>query len=302
MTELVIEVAQLVKTFGTFRALDGLDLQVRAGEVHGFLGPNGAGKSTTLRVLLGLYRATSGQVRVLGLDPARHAADVTRRSAYVPGDVALWPSLTGQEVLDALAGLRGGADKARQARLVDAFALDPAKKVRAYSKGNRQKVALIAAFSAPASLIVLDEPTAGLDPLMEETFQACVRDAAARGQTVLLSSHVLSEVDRICDSVTIIKDGRTVEHGRLSDLRHLAASHVTATVPEHAIEAVRRWLAGTAGLSGGCDPAGRAEVQAAEGAVPVVLQGLLDAGAAQISCTPATLDDLFLRHYAAAAR
>jgi len=206
----VITVERLVKRFGALAAVDGLDLNVRAGEVHGFLGPNGAGKSTTIRVLLGLYRASAGRVRVLGLDPATQAAQVTGRTSYVPGEVSLWPNLTGQEVLDALAGLRGNRDVAAERRLVGEFALDPRKVVRTYSKGNRQKVILIAAFAARTELLVLDEPTSGLDPLMEELFQHCVRDAAAAGRTVLLSSHILAEAEQLCDTVTIIKDGRLV--------------------------------------------------------------------------------------------
>ncbi len=194
----VIKVCGLVKEFARFRAVDGFDLRVQRGEVHGFLGPNGAGRSTTLRVLLGLYRRSAGTVSVLGLDPATHPAAVTRQVSYVPGEVALWPSLSGQEVLDALAGIRGAYEPAREKRLVADFALDTRRKIRTYSKGNRQKVLLIAAFAAHTDLLVLDEPTSGLDPLMEELFQRCVRDAVADGRTVLLSSHLLDEVERLC--------------------------------------------------------------------------------------------------------
>src|SRR3954471_9810765 len=194
-----IDVDGLVKRFGTFTAVDRLDLRVEHGTVHGFLGPNGAGKSTTIRVLLGLYRATAGRVRVLGLDPAGHAAGITQQISYVPGDVTLWPHLTGQEVLDALAGLRGRRDAGAERRLATDFALDTRRPVRTYSKGNRQKVAPVAAFAAPTSLLILDEPTAGLDPLMEEIFRQCVRDAAAAGRTVLLSSHILAEVEELCE-------------------------------------------------------------------------------------------------------
>ncbi|MEU4236006.1 ATP-binding cassette domain-containing protein [Actinoplanes sp. NPDC026619] len=203
----MIEIDGLVKRFGAFTAVDHLDMRVEPGAVHGFLGPNGAGKSTTIRVLLGLYRATAGRVRVLGLDPL----EATRRISYVPGEVTLWRNLTGQEVLDALAGLRGSRDAAAEKRLAADFALDTRRRVRTYSKGNRQKVALVAAFAAPTDLLVLDEPTSGLDPLMEELFQRCVRDAVSAGRTVLLSSHLLGEVEDLCDSVTIIKDGRLVE-------------------------------------------------------------------------------------------
>jgi ABC-2 type transport system ATP-binding protein len=298
-----VEVTGLVKRFGTFAAVDGLDLTVRVGEVHGFLGPNGAGKTTTIRVLLGLYRATAGHVRVFGLDPARQAAEITRRISYVPGEVTLWPNLTGGEVLDALAGLRGTAgaqDAAARGRLVDDFALDTRKLVRTYSKGNRQKVMLVAAFSAPTELLVLDEPTSGLDPLMEELFQRYVGEAAADGRTILLSSHLLAEAEALCDSVTIVKDGRLVESGRLADMRHLAASELTARLPDGAPAAVAE---GMRALGLPEPPAGddfRSSVSRER--VPAVLRLLADAGAQDITCTPAKLEDLFLRHYEVAAR
>ncbi|MEU4421680.1 ABC transporter ATP-binding protein [Actinoplanes sp. NPDC024001] len=296
----VVDVDGLVKRFGTFTAVDGLDLRVQPGSVHGFLGPNGAGKSTTIRVLLGLYRATAGRVSVLGLDPARHADQVTRRLSYVPGEVTLWPNLTGQEVLDALAGLRGCRDEAAERELAGAFALDTRRKVRTYSKGNRQKVVLVAALAAPTELLVLDEPTSGLDPLMEELFQRCVRDAAAAGRTVLLSSHILAEVEDVCDTVTIIKDGRLVESGRLADMRHLAASTVTARPAGHQLAAVTDRL-----LRLGVAPErtdGLLRVSVPRTAVPAVLGALAEAGADDITCTPARLEDLFLRHYEVAAR
>jgi len=297
----VITVERLVKRFGALAAVDGLDLNVRAGEVHGFLGPNGAGKSTTIRVLLGLYRASAGRVRVLGLDPATQAAQVTGRTSYVPGEVSLWPNLTGQEVLDALAGLRGNRDVAAERRLVGEFALDPRKVVRTYSKGNRQKVILIAAFAARTELLVLDEPTSGLDPLMEELFQHCVRDAAAAGRTVLLSSHILAEAEQLCDTVTIIKDGRLVESGRLADMRHLAASEVTARLRDDQAIAVVEGLR-SIGLPD--LPAASADLRLSvpRHQVPAVLGLLAEANAGDITCTPATLEDLFLRHYAVAAR
>ena len=297
----VITVERLVKRFGALAAVDGLDLNVRAGEVHGFLGPNGAGKSTTIRVLLGLYRASAGRVRVLGLDPATQAAQVTGRTSYVPGEVSLWPNLTGQEVLDALAGLRGNRDVAAERRLVGEFALDPRKVVRTYSKGNRQKVILIAAFAARTELLVLDEPTSGLDPLMEELFQHCVRDAAAAGRTVLLSSHILAEAEQLCDTVTIIKDGRLVESGRLADMRHLAASEVTARLRDDQAIAVVEGLR-SIGLPD--LPAASADLRLSvpRHQVPAVLGLLAEANAGDITCTPATLEDLFLRHYQVAAR
>jgi ABC-2 type transport system ATP-binding protein len=300
----VVDVRHLVKRFGDFAAVNGLDLAVRRGEVHGFLGPNGAGKSTTIRVLLGLYRATSGSVRVFGADPAREAASITRRVSYVPGDVALWPTLTGQEVLDALAGLRGRRDEAAERRLVDDFALDPHRPVRTYSKGNRQKVILIAAFAARTQLLVLDEPTSGLDPLMEELFRRCVREAVADGRTVLLSSHILAEAEQLCDSVTIIRDGALVETGRLAEMRHLAASQVTARVPTGAAPGVTAALAtldlthpaGTDGTNG------TLRLAVPRPRVAAVLSLLAEAGADDITCTPTSLEDLFLRHYEVAAR
>jgi len=297
----VITVEQLVKRFGALAAVDGLDLTVRAGEVHGFLGPNGAGKSTTIRVLLGLYRASAGRVRVLGLDPATQAAQVTRRTSYVPGEVSLWPNLTGQEVLDALAGLRGHRDVAAERRLIGEFALDPRKVVRTYSKGNRQKVILIAAFAARTELLVLDEPTSGLDPLMEELFQHCVRDAAAAGRTVLLSSHILAEAEQLCDTVTIIKDGRLVESGRLDDMRHLAASQVTARLRDDQAVAVVERLR-SLGLPDPPPAGPDLRLAVPRQQVPAVLGLLAEANARDITCTPAKLEDLFLRHYAVAAR
>ncbi|MBK9973118.1 MAG: ABC transporter ATP-binding protein, partial [Acidimicrobiaceae bacterium] len=216
-----ITIRTLVKTFGTTRALDGLDLEVRTGEVHGFLGPNGAGKTVTIRVLLGLLRADSGEARLLGGDPWHDAVALHRRLAYVPGDVNLWPNLSGGEIIDLLARLRGAVDVRKRDDLVERLALDPRKKSRTYSKGNRQKVALIAALASDAELFVLDEPTSGLDPLMESVFQDCIIEAAAEGRTVLLSSHILAEVERLCDRVTIIRQGRAVQQGTLEELRHL---------------------------------------------------------------------------------
>ena len=222
----VIDVRGLVNTFGHVLALDGLDLQVAAGEVHGFLGPNGAGKSTTIRILLGLMRAGSGEVRLFGDDPWRHAPALHRRLAYVPGDVNLWPNLSGGETIDLLLRMRG-VDPAtsRKSELMQRLHFDPTKKGRAYSKGNRQKVALIAAFAVETELLIFDEPTSGLDPLMEQVFRDCVAEHLGHGATVLLSSHILSEVERLADRVTIIRDGRTVEAGTLDELR--AGDHAT---------------------------------------------------------------------------
>ncbi|HKU12123.1 MAG TPA: ABC transporter ATP-binding protein [Sinomonas sp.] len=290
----------LVKAFGSLRAVDGLDLTVEQGAVHGFLGPNGAGKTTTIRVLLGLYARSAGDVQVLGLDPGEHPAEVTRRVSYVPGDVVLWGNLTGQEVLDVLARLRGGYDTAVERDLIERFALDPAKRVRAYSKGNRQKVMLVAAFAARTELLVLDEPTSGLDPLMVRVFADCVREAAAQGRTTLLSSHDLAEVEQLCRDVTIIKDGRLIESGPLSRMRHLAASTVTARLgdqPGPTLAALR-----LVGLDAGNLADGRVELSVPRAKVPEVLGVLARADAQDITCVPASLEDLFLRHYEASPR
>jgi ABC-2 type transport system ATP-binding protein len=216
-----ISISGLVKTFGTTVALDGLDLEVETGEVHGFLGPNGSGKSTTIRILLGLLRADRGHVTVLGADPWREAATLHRRLTYVPGEVALWPNLTGGEVIDLMARLRGGIDPRRRAELLERFDLDPTKKTRSYSKGNRQKVALVAALASDVELLLLDEPTSGLDPIMEAAFKECIEEERSRGRTVFLSSHILAEAEELSDRVSIIRAGRVVQSGTLKELRHL---------------------------------------------------------------------------------
>src|SRR5919197_4028651 len=224
-----ISISGLVKTFGPTRALDGLDLEVRTGEVHGFLGPNGAGKSTTIRVLLGLLRADAGEVSLLGGDPWKDAVALHRRLAYVPGDVNLWPNLSGGEVIDLLGRLRGGIDEKKRASLLERFDLDPTKKGRTYSKGNRQKVALVAALASNVELLLLDEPTSGLDPLMEDVFRQVIRESRRRGDhTVLLSSHILAEVEALCERVTIIREGRAVETGTLTEMRHLTRTSIQA--------------------------------------------------------------------------
>src|SRR6202165_3145215 len=222
----VIDVQNLRKHFGHVRALDGLDLTVEEGDIHGFLGPNGAGKSTTIRILLGILRATSGAAKVLGRDPWTDAVPLHREMAYVPGDVTLWPSLTGGEIIDLLGRMRGGIDEARREELIKRFDLDPRKKARTYSKGNRQKVALISAFSSRARLLLLDEPSSGLDPLMESVFQQCVGEARDRGATALLSSHILAETEALCERVTIIRSGKTIESGSLDSLRHLSRTSI----------------------------------------------------------------------------
>jgi len=287
-----IEAAGLVKTFGRTRALDGLDLTVAAGEVHGFLGPNGAGKSTTIRVLLGLLRRRSGTVTVLGRDPWRDAVAIHRDLAYVPGDVALWPNLSGGETIDLLTGLRGGADLTLRARLLTDFELDPKKKGRGYSKGNRQKVALVAAFARRAELYVLDEPTSGLDPVMESVFQAEVRRVASEGATVLLSSHILSEVEQLCERVTIVRAGRAVESGTLADMRHLTRTSIRVTTAADPAAIAR--LAGVHDLQ---QEAGALVFDVDTDRLDGVLAALTAAGVSALTATPPSLEELFLRHY-----
>ncbi|MEV5600203.1 ABC transporter ATP-binding protein [Streptomyces sp. NPDC052299] len=291
-----ITVAGLRKSFGRTQALDGLDLAVETGEVHGFLGPNGSGKSTTIRVLLGLLRADSGAAHLLGGDPWHDAVELHRRVAYVPGDVTLWRNLSGGEVIDLYGRLRGGLDGARRADLVDRFELDPTKKGRTYSKGNRQKVALVAAFASDVDLLILDEPTSGLDPLMEEVFQSCVAEERERGRTVLLSSHILSEVESLCDRVSIIRQGRTVETGSLADMRHLTRTHVSAELIRDPDGLTR--LAGVHDL----DVEGRrVSLQVDTDQLDAVLKSLSASGVRSLTCTPPTLEELFLRHYTADA-
>ncbi|KMO99317.1 ABC transporter ATP-binding protein [Streptomyces roseus] len=288
-----ISVAGLHKAFGRTRALDGLDLSVATGEVHGFLGPNGSGKSTTIRVLLGLLRADSGTAELLGGDPWAEAVELHRRIAYVPGDVTLWRNLSGGEVIDLYGRLRGGLDRARRAELIERFELDPTKKGRTYSKGNRQKVALVAAFSSDAELLILDEPTSGLDPLMEGVFQGCVAEARAAGRTVLLSSHILSEVETLCDRVSIIRKGRTVETGTLADLRHLTRTSISAE-----LAGPPNGLAHLPGVHGVEVHGLEVRLQADTDKLDAVLRALADSGVRSLTSSPPTLEELFLRHYA----
>ncbi|WP_217209915.1 ABC transporter ATP-binding protein [Streptomyces sp. AC550_RSS872] len=297
-----ITVSGLHKSFGRTHALDGLDLEVETGEVHGFLGPNGAGKSTTIRVLLGLLRADSGGAQVLGRDPWADAVEVHRRIAYVPGDVTLWRNLSGGEVIDLYGRLRGGLDARRRAELIERFELDPTKKGRTYSKGNRQKVALVAAFASDVDLLILDEPTSGLDPLMEGVFQRCVEEERDRGRTVLLSSHILSEVEELCDRVSIIRKGRTVESGSLADLRHLTRTSVTAELagPPNGLS----HLPGVHDLAVQPMERGqgrRVRLQVDTDKLDAVLRSLSESGVRSLTSTPPTLEELFLRHYQADA-
>src|SRR6266511_429148 len=287
-----ISVAGLVKNFGTTRALDHLDLTVPVGEVHGFLGPNGAGKTTTIRVLLGLLRRDGGQVSVLGGDPWRDTVSLHRRLAYVPGEVNLWPNLTGGEIIDLLGTLRGGLDRARRADLLDRFALDPTKRCRAYSKGNRQKVALVAAFASDVELYLLDEPTSGLDPLMEAVFQDVVRELRGAGRAVLLSSHILSEVEALCDRVTIVRAGRAAESGTFDQLRHLTRT----TVVVETSRPVDR-LGDVPGVHDVSRDGPRLRFSVDQGELNRVLARLVDLDVRTLVSTPPTLEELFLRPY-----
>ncbi len=289
----VISVTGLHKWFGQTHALDALDLKVRSGEVHGFLGPNGAGKSTTVRVLLGLLRADSGRVHVLNGDPWRDTAELHRRIAYCPGDVSLWPNLSGGEVIDLFGRLRGDLDKKRRNELLDRFELDPKKKGRSYSKGNRQKVAIVAALASDAELLILDEPTTGLDPIMEAEFQRTIHEIKAEGRTVLLSSHILSEVEALCDRVTIIRAGRAVESGTLEDLRHLTRTTVTATVSGDP-----RDFDGGRGVHDLAVDGNKISMSVESDAMNGVLKLLTDYGVETLKADPPTLEELFLRHYA----
>jgi ABC-2 type transport system ATP-binding protein len=289
----VIDIAGLVKTFGGVRALDGLDLGVAQGEVHGFLGPNGAGKSTTIRALLGMLRVDRGTATVFGSDPWRDAVAIHRRLAYVPGDVALWPNLSGGETIDMLLRMRGADPRSGdREQLLERFDLDPTKKGRAYSKGNRQKVALVAAFAAAVDLLILDEPTSGLDPLMEQVFAECVAERVRQGTTVLLSSHILSEVERLADRVTIIREGSAVESGTLAELRHLRRSRIQATV-----DRVPDGLADITGVHDLTVDGQTVTCTVDPDALPDVLGRLTAAGVTALTSAPPTLEELFLDAY-----
>ena len=286
-------IRDLVKTFGATRALDGFSLTVPTGQVTGFLGPNGAGKSTTIRVLLGLLKATSGQATVLGRDPWTQSVQIHHRLAYVPGDTNLWPNLTGGEAIDVLTrGEQGGTHRTRRAELIERFELDPSKRCRTYSKGNRQKVSLIAALSRDVDLYIMDEPTSGLDPLMEAIFTDEVRALKERGRTVLLSSHILAEVEKLCDTVTIIRAGCDVESGSLAELRHLTRSTVAAST--EADPSGLETLDGVHDLEIG---QGRLRFDLDDAAVHDVLPALAAMEAQNLTITPPSLEDLFLRHY-----
>lgn len=288
----VIEIEGLRKTFGATVALAGLNLTVNPGEVHGFLGPNGAGKSTTIRVLLGLLRATSGRAQLLGQDPWADSVSLHREIAYVPGDVTLWPGLTGGETIDLLARMRGGIDATRRAGLLERYQLDPRKRARTYSKGNRQKVALVSAFASNARLLLLDEPTSGLDPLMEQVFRECVTEARQRGATVLLSSHILSEVEALCERVTIIRSGRTVDTGTLESMRHLSRTSIKAELLGDPGD-----LTHIAGIADVSFDGHTLHAQVSSDGLGELMRILGDTGIHSLTSQPPTLEELFLRHY-----
>ncbi len=288
----VINIKKLTKSFGKIKALQGVDLTVKKGEVHGFIGPNGAGKSTTIRILLGILKKSSGEVSMLGGDPWKDAVKLHRQLVYVPGDVTLWPNLSGGEVIDLLGRLHGGIDPVKRKVLLERFQLDPTKKCRTYSKGNRQKVALVAAFATEADLLLLDEPTSGLDPLMESVFQECVKEVKQQGKTVLLSSHILAEVEALCDRVSIIRQGKIVESGTLSDLRHLTRTTITMETSTP-FENLHQ-LPGVYDIT----PIGtkwRFSVDSA--AMNEVMRTLAPLGLKFLTAEPPTLEELFMRHY-----
>lgn len=288
----IIEITNLKKSFGKHQALKGVDMNVEEGQVYGFIGPNGAGKSTTIRILLGMLKKDAGEIRLFGRDPWKDAVELHRRIAYVPGDVTLWPNLTGGEAIDFLGRLNGGFDKKIKDELIEKFQLEPRKKCKAYSKGNRQKVALIAALASGAELLILDEPTSGLDPLMELVFQEYIKKAKKEGKTILLSSHILAEVEAVCDQVGIIRQGEIVEAGSLKDLRHLTGTRVTVELNnlefdlknlDHIYDAERegsRW-----------------KFTVAPSSTEYVMNHLAAAGIQSITAAPPTLEELFIRHY-----
>lgn len=288
----ILKVSNLTKKFGKFTALDRVNLEVSQGEVYGFIGPNGAGKTTTIRVLLGILKATQGEASIFGKDAWKDAVEIHKQVAYVPGDVNLWPNITGGEVIDFFVKLRGTNNKSRREELIARFDLDPSKKCRTYSKGNRQKVALIAAFASEADLYILDEPTSGLDPLMEKVFQSCIMEAKEAGKSVLLSSHILSEVERLCDKVSIIRQGQIIESGSLDDLRHLTRTGVTLQTvkPVTALEDIQ-------GVHNIQLKDNSLSFQVDSEDLGNVIRYVSQFDIKKLESAPPTLEDLFMRHY-----
>ena len=289
---MAIEVEGLTKSFGSVHALRGLDLTVPTGQVTGFLGPNGSGKTTAIRVLLGLLRADGGRASLLGGDPWTDAVALHRRVAYVPGDVTLWANLTGGEAIDILVRLSGSLDPKRKALMLDRFELDPTKKARTYSKGNRQKVALVAALASDAELLLLDEPTSGLDPLMEAAFTESIREMKAAGKSVLLSSHIFAEVERLADTVTIIREGATVESGTIAQMRHLTRTEVTVV-----LDGSPDSLSALPGVHDFVADEGRVAFSVDDAAMPAVLAAVAALGPRSFVANPPSLEAMFLRHY-----
>lgn len=288
----VVEVNNLHKSFGKFKALNGVNMTLNEGEIFGFIGPNGAGKSTTIRILLGILKATEGSAKIFGMDAWRDVVEIHRRLAYVPGDVNLWPNLTGGEVIDLYMKLRGGGDKKKREELMERFSLDPTKKCRTYSKGNRQKVALVAAFVSDAELFIFDEPTSGLDPLMEQIFQECVYEAKQAGKTVLLSSHILSEVEKLCDRVGIIRQGEIIESGSLDEMKHLTRTNLLVETSEP-VTALNE-LQGIHNLE---EDGNTLRFQVDTEELDAVIRHLSSFGVVKLESAPPTLEDLFMRHY-----
>lgn len=288
----IVKTNNLTKKFGKFTALDHINLNVNEGEVYGFIGPNGAGKSTTIRLLLGMIKATEGEATILGLDVWKDAVDIHKRIAYVPGDVNIWPNLTGGEVIDLLMKLRGAENKSRREEMIEKFQLDPSKKCRTYSKGNRQKIALVAAFASGADLYILDEPTSGLDPLMEKVFQECVLDAKNEGKSILLSSHILSEVEKLCDRVGIIRQGKMIETGTLSELRHLTRTNllVETKLPMIGLSELK-------GVYSIVESNRTLSFQVDAEELDSVIRHISQFGIVKLESAAPTLEDLFMRHY-----
>jgi len=288
----ILKVSHLTKQFGDFKALDGIDMELNTGEVYGFIGPNGAGKSTAIRILLGMLKATSGEAQIFGKDVWKDAVDIHKNLAYVPGDVNLWPNLTGGEVIDLFLKMRGAGNPGRREELIERFQFDPSKKCRTYSKGNRQKVALIAAFASEADLYILDEPTSGLDPLMERIFQECVMEAKENGKTVLLSSHILSEVEKLCDRVGIIRDGKIIERGTLDELRHLTRTNLTIQTKEQLPD-----LNAMHGIYNVEEKGTEVSLQIDTEEMDRFMRYISQFGIVKLESAPPTLEDLFMRHY-----
>ncbi len=288
----IVQTHNLSKKFGKFTALDQVNLHVDEGEVYGFIGPNGSGKSTMIRLLLGMIKATKGEATIFGMDAWKDAVDIHKRIAYVPGDVNLWPNLTGGEVIDLFMKLRGAGNKNRREEMIEKFKLDPSKKCRNYSKGNRQKVALVAAFASDADLYILDEPTSGLDPLMERVFQECVLDAKKDGKSILLSSHILSEVEKLCDRVGIISEGKMIETGTLSELRHLTRTNLLVETKLKVIG-----LQELRGISSIKETGQVLSFQVDAEELDMVIKYVSQFGIVRLESAPPTLEDLFISHY-----